>query len=169
MDPLFPPNKDLDNTRKFDYYSCRARSRPAKKRRFAGTINGEIIRKKNRLYTVSIDTHFSASHRLIGYSGPCESLHGHTWKVRVTVRAEQLDEIGITVDFKTLNTIIQSVVQKLDHHHINDISPFDTINPTAENLACYLYRTIKEKMPGSVTMSEVIVWESDRYAVSYSE
>jgi len=124
---------------------------------------------KNQLYTVSIDTHFSASHRLIGYSGPCESLHGHTWKVRVTIQAEQLDEIGITVDFKTLNVIIQSVVQKLDHHHINDIPPFDTINPTAENLAGYLYRSIRGKMPDSVSVSEVTVWESDRYAVSYSE
>jgi 6-pyruvoyltetrahydropterin/6-carboxytetrahydropterin synthase len=121
------------------------------------------------LYTVSIETHFSASHRLVGYCGPCESLHGHTWKVRVTIKTEQLDEIGITVDFKTLKAIIQSVVQKLDHHHINDIPPFDTINPTAENLASHLYHAVKEKMPSSVSMSEVTVWESARYAVSYSE
>jgi len=121
------------------------------------------------LYRIFIDTHFAASHQLHGYNGPCRALHGHTWKVRVEVTTDQIDNVGISFDFKELKTITESIIQRLDHHHINDIPPFDKENPTAENLSRYIYEEVKKKLFAPVFISKVTVWESANYAISYSE
>jgi len=121
------------------------------------------------LFRIFIETHFAASHQLHGYEGPCKALHGHTWKVRVEVETEKLNEIGISFDFKELKSITESVIDRLDHHHINDIPPFDKINPTAEHLAKYIYEEVANLIPNHVSISQVIVWESANYAVSYSD
>jgi len=122
----------------------------------------EIVRRIRILYRIFIETHFAASHQLHGYQGPCRALHGHTWKVRVEVETDKVDKIGISFDFKELKTITESVINRLDHHHINDIAPFDRKNPTAENLSRYIHAI-------HVRISQVVVWESATYAVSYSE
>jgi len=121
------------------------------------------------LYTISIETDFAASHQLKGYHGKCRSLHGHTWKVRVEVLALETDSIGISIDFRKLRTIAENVIEKIDHKHLNEVPPFDEINPTAENLARTIYTQIREKLPPPIRMSRVTVWESVRHAVSYSE
>jgi 6-pyruvoyltetrahydropterin/6-carboxytetrahydropterin synthase len=121
------------------------------------------------LYRIFIETHFAASHQLHGYQGLCKDLHGHTWKVRVEVETNETNDIGISFDFKELKAITQSVIQRLDHHHINDVEPFDKENPTAENLARYIFVEIKTLLPSSVRIHQVTVWESAYYAVSYSE
>ena len=121
------------------------------------------------MYRIFIETHFAASHQLHGYEGPCRVLHGHTWKVRVEVETGQIDKIGISFDFKQLKSVTQSVIQRLDHHHINDIPPFDKVNPTAENLSKYIYEEVKKQLPRAIRISQVTVWESANYAVSYSE
>jgi len=120
------------------------------------------------LFRIFIETHFAASHQLHGYQGPCKTLHGHTWKVRVEVETNQLNDIGISFDFKELKSITETVINRLDHHHINDVPPFDKINPTAEHLARYIYEEVKKLIPEYANMSQVIVWESAHYAVSYS-
>ena len=121
------------------------------------------------VFTTSIETYFAASHQLHGYEGPCKALHGHTWKVRVEIQTEQIDDIGISFDFKKLKSVTETVLSRLDHKHINDTPPFDTINPTAENLARYIYRETWKQLPDAVAMHRVIVWESVNSAVSYSE
>jgi 6-pyruvoyltetrahydropterin/6-carboxytetrahydropterin synthase len=121
------------------------------------------------LYRIFIDTHFAASHQLHGYDGACRALHGHTWKVRVEAKTDRINNIGISFDFKSLKNLIQKAIEPLDHHHINEIPPFDKENPTAENLASYIYQKVKEKLPKDIRMSEVTVWESASYAVTYSE
>jgi len=121
------------------------------------------------LYYISIETQFAASHQLHGYEGPCKELHGHTFKVRVEVKTEQIDEVGISFDFKELKAFTESVINQFDHHHINDIVPFNRKNPTAENLSHYIYHEVKKKLPSCVTISRVTVWESATYSVSYSE
>jgi 6-pyruvoyltetrahydropterin/6-carboxytetrahydropterin synthase len=87
----------------------------------------------------------------------------------VEVLAKETDSIGISIDFRSLRTIAENVIQKIDHQHLNTIPPFDTINPTAENLARTIYDQVQEKLPRSIRMSRVTVWESSRHAVSYSE
>lgn len=121
------------------------------------------------MYRTFIETHFSAAHQLYGYPGHCGKLHGHTWKIRVEVETEQIDSIGIGIDFRKLKEITESVLEPLDHHHINEIPPFDKENPTAENLSRFLYRQIQQQVPPQVRMVQVTVWESEHYAVGYFE
>jgi 6-pyruvoyltetrahydropterin/6-carboxytetrahydropterin synthase len=121
------------------------------------------------VYRTFIETNFSAAHQLHGYPGHCGRLHGHTWKIRVEIETDRTDEIGISVDFRKLKEITESVLEPLDHHHINQIPPFDRENPTAEHLSRYLYREVREKLPPFTRMVQVVVWESENYAVSYFE
>ena len=121
------------------------------------------------MYHIFIETRFSAAHSIQKYKGPCGDLHGHTWKVRVEVKTDRTNELGISIDFKDLKQITESVVKRLDHQHINKISPFNHMNPTAENIAKYIYHEIKGSLPESIHMASVIVWESDFTGVTYSE
>jgi len=121
------------------------------------------------MYKTFIETTFAAAHQLRNYKGSCGQLHGHTWKVRVETEADRLDKTGMTIDFKDLKTETDSVISEFDHHYINQVAPFDRENPTAENLARYIYRKIEKILPENVKISEVTVWESDSYGVKYSE
>jgi 6-pyruvoyltetrahydropterin/6-carboxytetrahydropterin synthase len=121
------------------------------------------------LYRIFVETRFSSAHSIQHYDGPCGELHGHTWKVRVEVLSEKTNRLGLSIDFKDLKKISESVVNRLDHQHINRIEPFDQENPTAENIARYLYRQIGKKLPDDVRLSAVTVWESESTGVTYSE
>ena len=105
----------------------------------------------------------------IGYPGHCGDLHGHTWKVRVEVRTEETDSIGISIDFKELKQKTQTILNQLDHHYINEISPFDQQNPTAENLSRYIFKELQKILPSHTHLTQVTVWESENYAASYLE
>jgi 6-pyruvoyltetrahydropterin/6-carboxytetrahydropterin synthase len=124
---------------------------------------------KKSVYKTFVDTSFSAAHQLEGYKGACGDLHGHTWRVRVEIETDSLDKIGMTLDFKDLKTKVDSVIKKFDHCCLNQISPFDRENPTAENIARHIYIEMKEILPDNINVSEVIVWESANYGVKYSE
>lgn len=121
------------------------------------------------MYTVFIETRFSAAHRLVGYEGHCGRVHGHTWKVRVEVKTNHINEIGISIDFKELRQLTKSVLSKLDHQNINEIPPFDRINPTAENLSRHFFEEIGELLPEKVRMTAVTVWESENHAVTCAD
>ena len=112
------------------------------------------------MYELTVKGHFDAAHALRGYPGECRALHGHTWDVEVTVRGQQLDEIGIVYDFKTLKDDLGSVLDDDDHVLLNDVPPFDEINATAENLARVVYERLSTKVGGGVSVTEVAVWES---------
>lgn len=124
---------------------------------------------KKSMYKTFVDTNFSAAHQLRNYKGSCGDLHGHTWKVRVEVETDRLDGIGMTLDFKDLKKTADSVIGRFDHRCLNQISPFDKENPTAENIAKYVYVEMKELLPDKIEIVEVIVWESANYGVKYSE
>ena len=119
------------------------------------------------MYRIFIETRFSSAHSIQRYDGPCGKLHGHTWKVRVEVTSKKTNELGLSIDFKDLKRISDSVVGRLDHQHINEIDPFQKENPTAENIARYIYRQVKKKLPEDVRLSEVSVWESESTGVTY--
>lgn len=121
------------------------------------------------MYHVSIQTHFSAAHHLRNYNGQCENLHGHNWKVEVTVSTEQLDESGMALDFTILKQKTATLIKQLDHHNLNDIAPFTTVNPSSENIASYLYTQLAEALKDySVTITTVSVWESETSRASYT-
>ncbi|MDI6900476.1 MAG: 6-carboxytetrahydropterin synthase QueD [Anaerosomatales bacterium] len=112
------------------------------------------------MYELTIKGHFDAAHALYGYPGECRNLHGHTWDVEVTVAGEALDDIGIVYDFKALKADLAAVLAEFDHVYINEVPPFDTVSPTAENLARVICERLAEKVGEQVRVTEVAVWES---------
>lgn len=124
----------------------------------------------NSCYTLKVVTDFAASHSLRNYEGACQRLHGHNWKIEVEVKASKLNEVGMAVDFKAIKNATKEVINGLDHYHLNDIAPFDKINPTAENIAGFLYQEISTIINNEhVSVSAVTVWETDRACARYSE
>ncbi|MCD8200158.1 MAG: 6-carboxytetrahydropterin synthase QueD [Coriobacteriaceae bacterium] len=112
------------------------------------------------MYELTIKDHFDAAHRIVGYPGQCANLHGHTWDVEVTVAGTELDDIDILYDFKQLKDDLHSVLEDYDHAYVNEVAPFDELNPTAENFARVIYERLDETLPAQVEISEVAVWES---------
>ncbi len=98
------------------------------------------------MFELDVEREFSAAHNLRGYNGNCSEKHGHNWGVLVKIRAEELDSIGIAVDFKALKRELDSVLAGLDHRDLNTVPPFDRINPTSENLAKYVYGVLKARL-----------------------
>ncbi|MEK6748929.1 MAG: 6-carboxytetrahydropterin synthase QueD [Pseudomonadota bacterium] len=121
-------------------------------------------------YTLKIVTDFAAAHTLRGYPGDCSRMHGHNWKVEVEVVAHALDAYGMGMDFKAIKHGAKDVINELDHRYLNELAAFERVNPTAENLALFLYQTIGHKLnaPG-VRVSAVTVWETERACARYSE
>ncbi len=121
-------------------------------------------------YTLKVVSDFAAAHALRDYPGDCRRLHGHNWKVEVEVSASTLDDLGMVVDFKTIKTMAKEVTDQLDHQFLNEIAPFDTVNPTAENMAAYIYKQLSQKLDGShASVCSVTLWETERACVRYSE
>ncbi|RLA94196.1 MAG: 6-carboxytetrahydropterin synthase QueD [Deltaproteobacteria bacterium] len=122
------------------------------------------------MYEVVVYTYFSAAHNLRGYRGKCEELHGHNWKVSVKVGAEKLDQLGMVIDFKELKKTVNKVIQKLDHKYLNDVPPFDSINPSSENIAYYIFQELKKAInSGRIKVIKVSVWESEDSTATYLE
>jgi 6-pyruvoyltetrahydropterin/6-carboxytetrahydropterin synthase len=97
-------------------------------------------------------------------------MHGHNWKLEVEVEAAALDDLGMAVDFKVVKEAARDLAGKLDHRYLNEIEPFDQVNPTAENLAAYLYRGLSEVLNnGRTEVHAVTLWETDRASVRYTE
>jgi 6-pyruvoyltetrahydropterin/6-carboxytetrahydropterin synthase len=122
------------------------------------------------MFEVSIHTFFSAAHRLRNYQGNCEALHGHNWKVEVTIQAPALNEIGIAIDFKELKQKTQNILSRLDHTCLNDLEPFVERNPSSENIARFLFHELKKQLtPSALMVTKVAVWESENSWVTYYE
>lgn len=122
------------------------------------------------MFELTIESHFSAAHRIRSYPGECEHLHGHNWKVEVTVVSSELDELGIAIDFRILKEKTEKIISELDHTNINELRAFENINPTCENIARYLFQRLSSIInTGRVKVSKVKVWESPGSCASYFE
>jgi 6-pyruvoyltetrahydropterin/6-carboxytetrahydropterin synthase len=122
------------------------------------------------MFEVSVDETFSAGHALRGYKGKCENPHGHNYKVRVTLEGAQLDSIGLLFDFVHLKQVLHGLINTMDHRYLNDQAPFNEINPSAENIAKYLYDETSQKMRGmenAPRLASVTVWETDTTFATY--
>jgi 6-pyruvoyltetrahydropterin/6-carboxytetrahydropterin synthase len=119
------------------------------------------------MFEVSVEETFAAGHALRGYKGKCENVHGHNYRVRVTIEGRDLDEIGLLVDFGDVKKKVREIVARLDHRFINDLEPFDVINPTAENMAKYFYDEITRSLPEDLRLGEVTLWETDTTSATY--
>jgi 6-pyruvoyltetrahydropterin/6-carboxytetrahydropterin synthase len=121
------------------------------------------------MFEVSVDRTFAAGHALRDYKGKCENVHGHNYRVQITVQGEQLDSTGLLVDFLDLKRLTDEVIAYLDHRFINDLEPFDVLNPSAENLAKYFHDRVSAGFPSEAAarISEVRVWETDTSSAVY--
>jgi 6-pyruvoyltetrahydropterin/6-carboxytetrahydropterin synthase len=121
------------------------------------------------MFEVSVEQTFAAGHALRNYKGKCENVHGHNYRVRITMQGDHLDSTGLLVDFLDVKSLIGGVVDYLDHQFINDLPPFDELNPSAENIAKYFYDRVsgglKNEVP--VRVSEVTIWETDTSSAVY--
>jgi 6-pyruvoyltetrahydropterin/6-carboxytetrahydropterin synthase len=120
------------------------------------------------MYRVSVTRHFDSAHFLRGYEGKCESLHGHRYQVKVTIEAAALNDIGLAFDFTTLKKELGDIILRYDHHCLNDVPPFDNVNPSAENIAETIYRELRRKLEKErLDISQVEVWESPDSSAAY--
>ncbi|MCK4353385.1 6-carboxytetrahydropterin synthase QueD [candidate division WOR-3 bacterium] len=123
------------------------------------------------MWHISVEAQFSAAHQLKGYPGKCERLHGHNFKVKITVESKKLKPLGFVIDFKELKKILGKVIERFDHRNLNELPEFKTINPTAENIARVIYQSLKPEINplANGKLREVQVWESDTNSVTYYE
>jgi 6-pyruvoyltetrahydropterin/6-carboxytetrahydropterin synthase len=120
------------------------------------------------MYELTVELDFDAAHALRGYQGRCEKLHGHRFRVLAHVNASQLNDIGLAFDFTELKRLLGEVLARYDHTHLNEVAPFDRINPSSENIAAAIYDELKQKLPGgSVSLQSIEVWESPDAGVKY--
>ena len=122
------------------------------------------------MYQVTIETHFSSAHRLRQYDGERERLHGHNWSVKVSITSEELDDLGMVIDFRKLKDETNKLMDKFDHQYLNEVPPFNEINPTTENIAKYIFDELSRTInTNSIKISKVTVWESPTCYASYEE
>lgn len=132
------------------------------------------------VFSIKVEAVFSSAHNLRGYKGKCEELHGHNWKIEVVVSRDKLDETGMVLDFKYLKTKLNKMLEKLDHKYLNNVSYFKKINPTSENIAKYIYDSLKSQVFRHKTwrtrqslwrasLKSVTVWENDTSSATYEE
>jgi len=122
------------------------------------------------MYQLKIITSFAAAHNLTHYQGECENLHGHNWKVEVTVSAKELDKSGLGIDFKLLKSETNTLLKTLDHKYLNELTPFLEISPSSENISRYLYYALGNRFNNeNITVKLITVWESDVACASYYE
>ena len=125
------------------------------------------------MYEVTVEAGFSAGHYLRNYHGKCENPHGHNYKVRVTLAGRDLDATGLLLDFKQLKHVLRPVIDRIDHQMLNDIEPFLTLNPSAENIARFFYDQTNEQLAemtaGRVRVKDCTIWETDTTSATYYE
>ena len=122
------------------------------------------------MFEVAVEQSFASAHALRNYKGRCENVHGHNWKVRVVIEGEKLDAIGMLVDFLDVKSFMGEILDRIDHQFLNEIPPFDVINPSAENIAEYFYQQMTGRLadtPVPVRIREVKIWETEIQSATY--
>ncbi len=122
------------------------------------------------MYKIKVIASFSAAHSLEGYQGDCCNLHGHNWKVMITVLCPKQDDLGMAIDFRKAKELLHEVISDFDHKHLNSLNCFAEVNPTSEELAKCIYRKLHplfDKLGGKLQETEL--WESDNASVVYYE
>ncbi|MCL2145291.1 MAG: 6-carboxytetrahydropterin synthase QueD [Endomicrobia bacterium] len=120
-------------------------------------------------YKLSVTKGFASAHCLREYKGKCENMHGHNWKVRAAFCGTELDKTGMLFDFTDIKAHLDKIMNYLDHQFLNDIPPFDAVNPTAENIAAYIFSELKKFETPTAKVCEVEVWESETSSAAVTQ
>ncbi len=120
------------------------------------------------MYDIFIDTHFAGAHHLRNYNGKCENPHGHNWKVKVTVRVEELDQCDLGIDFTLLKKIVKEVIDQLDHKDLNELPFFQDVNTSSERIAEFIYKEVDSRLDSDrYSLYTVMVKETDTQGLIY--
>ena len=120
------------------------------------------------MFEISVDYSFAAGHALRNYKGKCENVHGHNYKVRVTLEGGHLNSTGLLMDFSDLRRALKSLAERLDHQFLNDVPPFDKLNPSAENIARHFCEELAPQVKDrGARIASVTVWETDLTSATY--
>jgi 6-pyruvoyltetrahydropterin/6-carboxytetrahydropterin synthase len=127
-----------------------------------------LDKENHPMFDIFIKTHFSGAHHLRDYPGECELPHGHNWKIEVTVRAKEVDEIGMGIDFKILKKHVKEIVDKLDHRDLNAMEEFSILNPSSEHIAMFLFDNLEQVLQAErYHLHSVTVMETDNQGLTY--
>ena len=121
------------------------------------------------MFEVRVEKTIAAAHRLFDYNGPCETLHGHNYRVEVAYTGTELDRFGMLVDFTDIKRAFNAVLDTLDHTYLNELPAFEGVSPSAENIAAYIYRSMKQTPFERATLDSVSVWETPTQVAKYYE
>jgi 6-pyruvoyltetrahydropterin/6-carboxytetrahydropterin synthase len=119
------------------------------------------------MYKICVIKEFASAHNLLGYKGNCENLHGHNFKVEAFLESNELDDTGMVIDFRILKEHLTKIINKFDHRYLNETPPFDTVNPTSENIAKHIFDELIKSFPDKA--GSVRVWESGNAFAEYSK
>ena len=119
------------------------------------------------LYELTVRGEFSAAHHLRQYKGKCEHLHGHNWQVDLCLEGDRLGPEGMLLDFTDARRILGEVLDRFDHAYLNEVPPFDTVNPSSENLARVIAEAVAPHLPSGIRVAAVTTWESERSSATY--
>lgn len=120
------------------------------------------------MYEIKIISGFSGAHSLRDYPGNCKNVHGHNWKVEVVMQSTELDNLGMSLDFRMLKQETETLLKTLDHTYLNENPPFDSLNPTAENLARWIYESLSKRLNNDTAkLCRVCVWENEASSATY--
>lgn len=123
------------------------------------------------MFELTVEIAFSAAHQIRGHSGPCARLHGHNYRAVIGVVGEQLDELGMLIDFGRLKEMCAEAIAPLDHSYLNELPDLGSRNPTAEAIAEHIHRAVGAKLAADVgdvlRVSYVTVFESERASATY--
>jgi len=121
------------------------------------------------MYRITVEQHFESAHSLRGYKGKCEALHGHRYRAVVKISSTKLNDIGLAYDFTDIKKYLREIIARFDHFNLNEVPPFDKINPSTENIATTIYDELKPKLAGTkVSLDSVEVWESPEQGAAYT-
>jgi 6-pyruvoyltetrahydropterin/6-carboxytetrahydropterin synthase len=122
------------------------------------------------MYEIQVKANFAGAHHLRNYRGKCENVHGHNWIVEIFIACKNLNKIGLGMDFVEVKKKLSKVIEKLDHKDLNEIPFFKKKNPSAENIAYFIYWELKNKINSpKIKLSKVFVKESENSGVGYWE
>ena len=121
------------------------------------------------MFEVRVEKTIAAAHRLFDYNGPCESLHGHNYRIEVAYVGTELDRFGMLVDFTDVKKAFNTVLETIDHTYLNELPAFHGLSPSAENIAKYVYEALKATRFDRAALSHVSVWETPTQVATYRE
>lgn len=119
------------------------------------------------MFVLSTEVTIAAAHYLAGHVGPCEKLHGHNYRIRLVVASSRLDPLGMGMDFADLKRLLREITAPFDHRNLNEVPPFDRINPTAEHLARHLYLEAAKRLSPPMAVRRVDVFETPTTCAAY--